>query len=218
MKQAALYLRTSTGHQFPENQGIELRQYAAQRGYEIVEEYVDHGFSGAKVRRPALDRLLHDARKGRFSVVLVWSCDRLARNTRHFLEVLDIFQSLGVQFISMREAIDTEGPLGRAILVIIAALGEMEKAAIVERVRAGMYRAKLEGRRIGRAPLDVDRSALVHDRKAGMSLTQVARKYGVSRASVVRFVHEAQAQCADIPSSQTEQNALPSSVLQFRAA
>jgi DNA invertase Pin-like site-specific DNA recombinase len=124
--------------------------------------------------------------------VLVWSCDRLARSTRHFLQVLDDLNELGIQFLSQREAIDTEGPLGRAIVVIIPAIAELERSLIVERVRAGMRRAKLEGRRIGRTPLDVDHAALVRDRLSGMSLTVVAKKHGLSRASVVRFVREAQ--------------------------
>lgn len=190
MKRAALYLRVSTLDQNPETQGIEVRQFAKQRGYEIVEEYVDHGISGAKVRRPALDRLLKDANRRRFDAVLVWSCDRLARSTKHFLQVLDELSELGIQFLSQREAIDTEGALGRAILVIISAVAELEKNLIVERVRAGMRRAQLEGRRIGRTPLDVDHAALVRDRLSGMSLTAVAKKHGLSRSSVVRFVHE----------------------------
>jgi DNA invertase Pin-like site-specific DNA recombinase len=92
--------------------------------------------------------------------------------------------------VSLRENIDTGGPLGRAMVVIVGAIAELERSLIVERVKAGMRRAKLEGRRIGRAPLDIDREQVVHDRCSGMSLTQVARKYRISRASVVRFVKE----------------------------
>jgi DNA invertase Pin-like site-specific DNA recombinase len=193
VKRAALYLRVSTIDQHPETQGIELRQFAAQRGYQIVAEYVDRGVSGTKVRRPALDQLLKDAHHRRFDALLVCSCDRVARSTKHFLQVLGELGELGVQFISQREAIDTDGPLGRAIVVIVSPIAELERSLIVERVRAGMRRAKLEGVRIGRRPLDVDRAAVVRDRIGGMSLTQTARKYGVSRASVVRFVREAQA-------------------------
>jgi DNA invertase Pin-like site-specific DNA recombinase len=192
MKRAAIYLRVSTVDQHPETQGIELRQFAKQRGYDIAQEYVDHGVSGTTVRRPALDQLLKDANRHKFDAVLVWSSDRLARSTKHFLQVLDELSELGIQFLSQREAIDTEGPLGRAIVVIISAIAELERSLIVERVRAGMRRAKLEGRRIGRTPLDVDRTALVRDRLSGMSLTHVAKKYGLSRASVVRFAREAQ--------------------------
>lgn len=190
MKRAALYLRVSTVDQHPETQGIELRRFAQERGFAIVEEYCDHGVSGTKVRRPALDQLLKDAHRHRFDVVLVWSCDRLARSTKHFLQVLDELSESGVQFVSQRESIDTDGPLGRAIVVIISAIAELERSLIVERVRAGMRRAKLEGRRIGRKPLDVDRAAVVRDRIGGLSLTQTARKYGLSRASVVRLVQE----------------------------
>jgi DNA invertase Pin-like site-specific DNA recombinase len=106
------------------------------------------------------------------------------------LEVLDELAHLGIEFISLRENIDTGGPLGRAIVVIVGAIAELEKSLIVERVRAGMRRAKLEGRRIGRAPLDIDRAQVVADRHAGMSLSQVAQKHRISRASVCRLVNE----------------------------
>ncbi len=190
MKRACLYVRVSTLDQHPETQLHELRQFASQRGFEIVDEYTDHGISGTKARRPALDRLLKDAHRHRFDVVLVWSCDRLARSTKHFLQVLDELNDLGIQFLSQREAIDTDGPLGRAIVVIVSAVAELERSLIVERVRAGMRRAKLDGRRIGRAPLDVDRVAIVSDRRTGLSLTLVAKKHGVSRATVCRLVNE----------------------------
>jgi DNA invertase Pin-like site-specific DNA recombinase len=190
MKRAGLYIRVSTLDQHPETQLHELRQFAKQRGCEIVEEYTDHGVSGTKARRPGLDRLLQDANRRRFDVVLVWSCDRLARSTKHFLQVLDELSELGIQFLSQREAIDTDGPLGRAIVVIVSAVAELERSLIVERVRAGMRRAKLEGRRIGRSPLDVDRPAIVRDRLAGMSLTVVAKRHKVSRATVCRLMNE----------------------------
>jgi DNA invertase Pin-like site-specific DNA recombinase len=193
MKRAALYMRVSTLDQHPENQLNELRQFAGQRGFEVVEEYTDHGISGAKARRPALDRMLKDANRRRFDVVVVWACDRLARSTKHFLQVLDELNDLGIQFLSQRESIDTDGALGRAIVVIISAIAELERSLIVERVRAGMRRAKLEGRRIGRAPLDVDRAAIVRDRLSGMSLTRVAKKHAVSRATVCRLINESRA-------------------------
>jgi hypothetical protein len=101
---------------------------------------------------------------------------------RHFLEVLDELNHLGIEFVSFRENIDTGGPLGRAMIVIVGAIAELER--VVERVRAGMRRAKLEGRRIGRKPMDIDREQVVRDRRSGMSLRQVARKHGISRASV----------------------------------
>jgi DNA invertase Pin-like site-specific DNA recombinase len=131
-----------------------------------------------------------DARPHRFDVVFVAAFDRIARNVRHFLGVLDELNHLGIEFVSKRENIDTSGPLGRAMLTIVGAMSELERSLIVERVRAGMRRAKLEGRRIGRAPLNIDRAQVVADRLSGMSLTKVARKYHVSRATVCRLVNE----------------------------
>jgi DNA invertase Pin-like site-specific DNA recombinase len=113
--------------------------------------------------------------------------DRIARSTRHFLQVLDEFDSLGIEFISAREAIDTTGPMGRLFVTLIGSIAELEGALIRERIRQGMARRRLEGFRLGRVPLSVDHESLVRDRLSGMSLTKVAKKYGVSRASVVRF-------------------------------
>ena len=165
MKRAALYLRVSTLDQHPETQLYDLRQMAGQRGWQIVEEYTDR-VSGTKARRPGLDRLMSDARRGRFDVVLVWASDRLARSVKHFLEVLDELTRLNVEFISFRENLDTGGPLGRAVIVIISAIAELERNLIIERVRAGMRRARLEGRHIGRKPLDLDMRAILSDRLA----------------------------------------------------
>ena len=189
MKRAALYLRVSSVDQHPETQLYDLRQMAAQRGLEIVKEYTDR-ISGAKARRPGLDELMGDARRGRFDVVLVWASDRIARSVRHFLEVLDEFNRLGIEFVSFREQIDTAGPLGRALVVIIGAIAELERNLIIERVRAGMRRARLEGRHIGRRPLELDREAILRDRQHGHSLGQIAKAHGISRATVHRVVHE----------------------------
>lgn len=144
MKRAALYLRVSTLDQHPESQLHDLRQLASQRGFEIVEEYSDR-ISGVKSRRRGLDQLMSDARRGKFDVVLVWAFDRIARSVRHFLEVLDELNRLNIEFLSFRENIDTGGPLGRAMIVIIGAIAELERNLIIERVRAGMRRARLEG-------------------------------------------------------------------------
>ena len=190
MKRAAVYVRVSTVDQHPETQLHDLRQFAAQRGFHIMQEYTDHGFSGTKARRPALDELMEDARRHRFDVLMVWSIDRLARSTKHLLQTLDELNGLGIQFLSQREAIDTDGPLGRAIVVIVSAMAELERCVIIERVRAGMRRAKLEGRRIGRAPLHVSRAALLRDRERGLSLNQLAKAHDISKASVCRVLKE----------------------------
>jgi len=189
MKRAALYLRVSSLDQHPETQRCDLVEMARQRGYEIVAEYTDR-ISGAKARRPGLGDLLHDARRGRFDIVLVWACDRIARSTRHFLEVLDEFNHLGIEFVSFREQIDTGGPLGRAIVVIIGVVAELERNLIIERVKAGMRRARLEGRHIGRQPLELDRDAIVCDRRRGLSLGQIAKAHRISRTTVHRVLHQ----------------------------
>ena len=189
MKRAALYMRVSTLDQHPETQLYDLRGLAAQRGLEIVEEYTDR-ISGTKARRPGLDQLMVDARRGKFDVVMVWAFDRMARSVKHLLEVLDELSHLNIEFVSFRENIDTGGPLGRAIIVIIGAIAELERNLIIERVRAGMRRAKLEGQRIGRPRLEVDRQAVLHDRARGHSLAELAKTYRISRASVARVLQQ----------------------------
>ncbi len=190
MKKAALYLRVSTLDQHPETQMYDLRGLAAQRGFEIVHEYTDR-ISGAKAKRPGLDQLLADARRGKFQIVLCWAFDRIARSTRHFLEVLDELNHENIEFISFRENVDTSGPLGRAMVVIIGAIAELERNLIIERVRAGMRRARLEGQQIGRAPLQVDRVALLRDRQNGKTLGGLAAAYHISKASVCRVIKDA---------------------------
>ena len=123
------------------------------------------------------------------SMFAVWASDRLARSVKHFLEVLDELNHLNVEFVSFREQLDTAGPLGRAIIVIVGAVAELERNLIIERVRAGMRRAKLEGRHIGRKPLDLDRIGILRDRSQGRSLAQLAKSYHVSRATIHRVLH-----------------------------
>ena len=194
MKKCAIYARVSTVEQRVENQLYDLRQFAAKRGYEVVAEYTDIGVSGAKARRQGLDNMLRDARKHKFGVILVASFDRIARSTKHFLQVVDELESLEVKFVSRREDVSTDGSMGRLFLTMIASIAELKADLIRERIKAGMRRRKLEGLPCGRTPLDVDRNAIVRDRLAGLSLTKCARKYGVSRASVLRFVGKAQRQ------------------------
>jgi DNA invertase Pin-like site-specific DNA recombinase len=189
-KRAALYLRVSTLDQSPQMQVYDLHTLAQQRGLDIVKEYTDR-VSGAKTRRPGLDEMLADARRGRFDIVLVWASDRLARSVRHFLEVLDELNRLNIEFVSFREQLDTGGPLGRAVVVIISVVAELERSLIIERVRAGMRRAKLEGRHIGRKPLVIDHEALLSERAHGRSLTQIANTFRVSRATVSRLIKQA---------------------------
>jgi DNA invertase Pin-like site-specific DNA recombinase len=188
MKKAAIYVRVSTTDQHVESQLYDLRELAVQRGLEIVKEYQDWGVSGRRARRPGLDALMADARRKNFSVVLVAAFDRVARSVKHFLQVMDEFDSLGVIFISRRENVDTSGPMGRLFLTLIGSIAELESDLIRDRVRAGLRRARLDGVRIGRAPMNIDRPAIVRDRLSGMTLTAVSKKWGISRSLVCKLV------------------------------
>jgi DNA invertase Pin-like site-specific DNA recombinase len=191
MKRAAIYVRVSTPDQHVESQLYDLRELAAQRGFEVIHEYEDRGVCGKKARRPGLDALMADARRKKFSVVLVAAFDRIARSTRNFLQVVDELDSLGIEFISRREGVATGDAMGRLFVTIISAIAELERSLVVERVKSGMRRARLEGRQIGRARLDVNREQVLQDRRSGMSLTEVANKHRISRASVCRLMKEA---------------------------
>jgi DNA invertase Pin-like site-specific DNA recombinase len=133
-RRVAIYMRVSPVDQDLQTQLYDLRQMASQRGYQITREYTDQ-ISGVKARRPGLDELMRDVRRKKFDVVLVWVFDRIARSVVHFLQVLDELNHLGVEFVSYRENVDTTGPLGRAIVVIVGAIAELERNLIVERVR-----------------------------------------------------------------------------------
>lgn len=189
MKRAALYARVSTVEQNFESQLCDLRQMAIQRRFVVQDEYTDR-ISGVKSKRPGLDRLMFDARRGKVDVVLVSGFDRLSRSVKHFLDVLDELNHLNIELVSHREGFDTSAPLGRVMMVLISSIAEIERNLIVERVKSGMRRARLEGRQIGRAKLDIDREQIVRDRLSGLSLTNVARKHSISRATVCRLVKE----------------------------
>src|SRR5437867_10725408 len=146
---AAIYARVSTLDQEPENQLAELRRYATARGWTAV-EYIDRGVSGSKDRRPALDRLVADAKRRRFDVLVCWRLDRLGRSLKHLITLLDELQAWGIAFVSLAEGIDATTPAGKLQMHILGAIAEFERARIQERVRAGLARAKSQGRRLGR--------------------------------------------------------------------
>lgn len=153
----------------------------------LLAEFVDEGVSGTKERRPALDRLLAEVKKRRFDVVLVWRFDRFARSTRFLVEALALFKALGVQFASFQENLDTSTPMGEAMFTIVAAISKLERDIIAERVRAGLRRAKAEGKRLGRQPLRVDPRRLEDVLSRKVSVREGARQLGVSRASFWRL-------------------------------
>lgn len=182
---AAIYARVSTNiGQSPEMQVRELRQFCKARGWRMVDAYLDEGISGAKDRRPALDRLMADAHKRKFDAVVVWKFDRFARSVSHLLRALENFQALGIAFVSLSESLDTSTPAGKMVFTVLGAVAELERSLIGERVRAGLRNAKAKGVILGRPPLKrlttADVRQLRHDRKQGVSFKQLARQHGTS--------------------------------------
>ena len=165
---------------------IALREYAGHRGM-TIDEYVDVGISGAKDRRPELDRLMTDARRRRFDVVLVARFDRFARSTKHLVLALEEFNALGIDFVSLNESIDTSTPMGKMIFTIIGAVAELERSLIRERVMMGLDRARRQGKRLGRPRVLVDREKVASLRAEGLSLRQIAIQLGVSKDRIARM-------------------------------
>ncbi len=186
----ALYARVSTKNgQDPETQLLALREYAHARGFEIFSEYVDVGISGSKDSRPALNQLMKHARKRRFDAVLVARFDRFARSTRHLVRALEEFNALGVDFISLNESIDTSTPMGKMVFTVIAAVAELERSIIRERVIMGLQRAKAQGKRIGRPAARLDAGELQALREKGLSYRAIAKRCGVSHPTVMALLN-----------------------------
>src|SRR5262245_61646026 len=188
-QRVALYARVSTKNngQNPETQLIALREYAGHRGMSVTDEYVDIGISGAKDRRPELDRLMTDARRRRFDGVLVARLDRFARSTKHLVLGLEEFNSLGIDFVSLNESVDTSTPMGKMIFTVIGAVAELERSLIRERVMMGLERARRQGKRLGRPQKLVDREQVASLRARGLSLRQIAIELEVSKDKVARL-------------------------------
>ena len=187
----ALYARVSTKNhaQDPETQLLALREYAKARGLEVFGEYVDVGISGGKDSRPALNQLMEDARKRRFDAVLVARFDRFARSTRHLVLALEEFNALGVDFISLSESVDTSTPMGKMVYVVIAAVAELERSLIRERVVMGLQRAKAQGKRLGRprgSAQDVDKVKKL--KSEGLSVRQIAEALQTSKSTIARLL------------------------------
>jgi DNA invertase Pin-like site-specific DNA recombinase len=184
--QAAIYARVSTlnAGQDPTLQTRELKEYCQRRGWQVFDCYVDNGFSGKKDSRPQLNRLMQDAHERRFEVVVVWRFDRFARSVSHLLRALETFNSLGVQFVSLSELVDTSTPTGKMVFTVLGAVAELERNLIVERVRAGLRHARAKGKRLGRPKKSVDAAQIKSMRTAGDSWRVIARRLGVSVGTV----------------------------------
>jgi DNA invertase Pin-like site-specific DNA recombinase len=187
-QRVALYARVSTvnGQQDPEMQLRELREYAVRRGLEATGEFIDHGVSGSKDSRPALNRLMADAKQRKFDVLLVWKLDRFARSLRHLVNALAEFEALGIAFVSLRDNLDLTTPSGRLMFQIIGAMAEFERALIQERVRAGLRNAVAKGKRLGRPRHSYPQAKVERLRAAGQSWAQIADSVGVPKATLLR--------------------------------
>ena len=186
-KRVALYARTSTARdQNPRMQIDELRQVAQQRGWSIVGEYVDKGISGSKDRRPELDRLMSDIMRGQVDVVCVYRFDRFARSVKHLVTALEEFRARGIDFVSVHDGIDTSTPAGRFTFHVIAAVAELEREIIRERVRSGLQAARRRGEKLGRPRARIDIAAALSMRHQGMSYRKIAAKLKVGVATLHR--------------------------------
>ncbi len=184
MKKVAIYGRVSTKDQDPESQLLDLRKYVKLRNWEVYQEYVDWGVSGAKESRPALDKLMKDARKRKFDILLVWRFDRFARSTKHLVTALEELEGLGIDFCSYQDSIDTSTNHGKLVFTIMGAIAEFERSLIRERVLAGIRRAKENGIRLGRPPLEVDIERVKELALKGNSIRAIAKQMGISKSLV----------------------------------
>jgi DNA invertase Pin-like site-specific DNA recombinase len=195
---AAIYARVSTTNhgQDVSMQTRDLEQFSQARGWRLVDSYLDLGISGSKDKRPQLDRLMADAHKRRFDIVIVWRFDRFARSVSHLLRALETFNALGVAFISLSENVDTTTPTGKMIFTVLGAVAELERSLIVERVRAGLRNARAKGKTLGRPRKIVDPGKITALRAQGLSLRAIASELGVGLATLHR---------ASVPRSKTRE-------------
>jgi DNA invertase Pin-like site-specific DNA recombinase len=184
---AAIYARVSTNNgQDPSMQTREVREYCKRRAWEIEGEYVDAGVSGAKERRPQLDALLVACRKRRVDAVVVYRYDRFARSLRQLVNALEEFRSLGIEFISLHEGVDTSTPNGRLVFGIFASIAEFERELIRDRVKSGIAAARSKGKRLGRPMVSVDAARIAALRDSGATWSAITRQLGLSAGTVKR--------------------------------
>lgn len=192
-KKAALYARVSTQDkgQDPEMQLYHLRNYVKNRGFEVYKEYVDHGISGTKDNRPALNELMNDAHKKHFDLVLVWRFDRFGRSLPHLVRALEEFNHLGIDFISYSENIDTSSPMGKAMFAIIGAFAQYQRDVIVDNVKGGLERARANGKKLGRPKTKVTLEQIQKIRAQGLSIRKTAKKLKIAKATVEKILGQA---------------------------
>jgi len=194
MRRAVLYVRVSTDKQTVQNQELQLRQVAERRGWEVVEVYSDAGISGAKGRkdRPGLDRMLSDASRGKFDVVMAWAIDRVGRSLSDLLHTIQELEACRVDLYLDQQSIDTTTPMGKLVFSITGAFAEFERSMIQQRINVGIARARKHGtksgRPIGRAPIDAAKEARAREALSkGASYRAAAEAAGVSLGTVQRI-------------------------------
>jgi DNA invertase Pin-like site-specific DNA recombinase len=191
MKRAGIYLRVSTADQTTDNQRLDLERVAAQRGWDVVETYVDHGISGSKGRdkRPAFDKLCKDATNGKLDLVAAWSIDRLGRSLQHVVAFLNELNAMNVDLYLHQQSVDSSTPGGKALLSMCAVFAEFERNMIIQRVTAGMVRAKSQGKVFGRPRATAAIELEIHRlRKLGYGIIKTAKLAGVGVSTVQRVV------------------------------
>lgn len=185
MRKIALYARVSTKQhgQDVDTQLLPLRKYAKARGLKTV-EFVDRGISGSKDRRPQLDALMKAAHRREFDAVAVWRFDRFGRSVSHLVRALETFQALGVDFVSLTEAVDTGTPAGKLMFSMLTAFAEFERNLTIERINAGLDRARKQGKTLGRPRKIVSLDRVQTYRAEGKSLRWIGKTLGVSEGKV----------------------------------
>lgn len=188
----AIYARVSTANngQDPTMQTRELREYAERRAWTVSGEYVDIGISGMKEKRPELDRLMTDAHRRRFDVVVVWKFDRFARSVSHLLRALETFKAQGIEFVSFSEQRDTSPPAGKLVFTVLGAVAELERSLIVERVKAGLRNARAKGKRLGRPRKTLDTKRIAALRAQGVGWKRIATQMSVGVGTLYRVAVE----------------------------
>ncbi len=197
-RRAAIYARVSTGEQTPEPQLLRLRELAGRAGYEVVGEYVET-VSGASTARPELDRMMKDAARRRFDVLLVFDVSRLGRSLTQLVGLFEALRAMSVDLILDRQGVDTNTPAGRALLGMAAVFAEFERAMIVERTRAGMERARARGAQIGRAPTGDGTVAAIRSLRAqGRSMDGIARDLKIGKGVAQRVCQQFDRERAEV--------------------
>ncbi len=189
IKTVAIYARVSTDRQSTESQINTLKEYLEKRSWKVFKEYIDTGFTGSNTKRPAFNEMIADAKKRSFDVLLVYKLDRLSRSLKDLITTLDDLQSLGIDFVSYDNGLDTTTPTGRLLFHVVGAVAEFEKEIIRERVIAGLHNARTKGKQLGRPPVPSFKIQEAQElRKAGLSFRKIASELGIHESTIRHWI------------------------------